>query len=135
MCDAVSPPSCGLPVTSSTSPTDEPGLLQLVVGTWLRCSCPSGAGTIGPMASVGVEFTPDKHFYFLYLDGAGKLVRGGSFDDQGTYDYTGGSQMNFHFATGGGNGGHPVFSACPRKFEILFDCGGAHGCDSVFAAQ
>jgi hypothetical protein len=87
-------------------------------GTWRVCS---GDTSNFPSETIGLEFDPGGHLYYLVAGPSGDPVRGSGFEYQATYEVDCGGFIpvtgtkNFIFA--------PIVSACPRQVWMKFTSG------------
>jgi hypothetical protein len=99
-------------------------------GSWRICSGETGEF---PPGTIGLEFDPGGHLYYLVAGPSGDPVRGSGFQYQATYETQCGGFIpvtgtnNFIF--------EPIVSACPRQVFMKFTsgdvaCGGSFGPDS-----
>jgi hypothetical protein len=89
-----------------------------MVGRWEICSSRDDWAKVGaPVDTIGVEYTPDGHMYYLIAGPAGP-VRGVGFAYQLTYDVLSTGQLNMHPAPNAGFFGTVSVSPCPRELHI-----------------
>lgn len=113
----VAPSTCGLSGPAVPTIVNTNHMRAALVAQWLKCS----GAPFGTFDEVGLEFTQDDHWYKLYLDGAGGLVRGQGFDHEGTYELlyvVDHVQMNINIAGGGIIYTAPAFTTNPVKFRL-----------------
>jgi hypothetical protein len=106
--------TCDTPVAQSI-PLSSNGAL---VGRWEICSGHDQWTKLGaPLDTIGVEYTPDGHTYYLVTGPAGP-ERGVGFAYQLTYDLLSTGQLNMHPAPNAGFFGSASLSPCPRVLQI-----------------
>jgi hypothetical protein len=118
---------CSLPESSIRKLfASEDELKKQIAGQWLSCDDKGWWGIEGNKKPIGAEFTLDGHWFALFRDDSGAIVRGRGFDYEGTVQIIDTSQMNepghyqvnVNYAGGGMMPVQPVFSDTPRKMRL-----------------
>jgi hypothetical protein len=106
--------TCDTPMGSAVSISSN----DFLAGRWRICAGLDQWTKLGaPADTIGVEYTPDGHMYYL-VNGPTGPVRGAGFAYQLTYDVLPTGQLNMHPAPNAGFFGTASVSPCPRVLAI-----------------
>jgi hypothetical protein len=119
-------PLCSLNADGKLTPATMDAYTAAISGRWLLCG--NHESVFGVDAGdIGVEITPDHHFYKLYAAQGGAVIRGAGAGEEGTwalldisFDAPLTFQLNFE-VTGVEYGGvytHPVLTTTPRTMYL-----------------
>jgi hypothetical protein len=108
---------CSQNPTVPLNPTTTQEYTAAISGRWLLCSTHESVfGVDG--GDVGLEITPDHHWYKLFPAQGGATVRGAGFDEEGTWTSEGVNQLNLQIFGSGTVITSPALATTPRAMRL-----------------
>ena len=108
---------CSLNPIGPVTPTTTAEFTAAISGRWLLCSTHESVfGVDG--GDIGLEITPDHHWYKLFAAQGGGTIRGAGFDEEGTWSSLDTGQLNLDVFGSGTVITSPVLAMTPRAMRL-----------------